>query len=294
MTLHTPGCPGTEYVLFTVGDYNRKITGKRFTYVRCGLCGLIRISEIPQQLGDYYKDNYHILPSPSKLPELSAKDRYRIDTVQRHGSGMRLLEIGPGYGLFAYQACQAGFLVDVIEVDPRCCAFLERQINVRVVCSGKPEEAIASMEKHDVIALWHVIEHLPDPWAVLAAATSNLENGGTLIIATPNPEAWQFRVMGSLWPHLDAPRHLYLLPMKLLKEKIESLGMACVYLNSSDKEARRWNRFGWQRILMNAFRNRLLQYAGFAAGYALSALLQPIEVKRSLGSSYTLVCRKHG
>ncbi|GIT65471.1 MAG: hypothetical protein Ct9H300mP23_10980 [Nitrospinota bacterium] len=43
-------------------------------------------------------------------------------------------------------------------------------------------------------------------------------------MAAPNPQAWQFHIMGKLWPHLDAPRHLYLLPAEVLTEYAKTLG----------------------------------------------------------------------
>ncbi len=293
-TRHTPDCNGAEEFLLSAKDYNRRTTAERFTYVRCKQCGLIRISEIPENLGAYYKEDYYEFPSLAKLADISAKDRYRIEIVQRYSSGMRLLEVGPAYGLFSYQAFQAGFQVEAIEMDARCCDFLKGQLSIQAYRSDEPEKIISEMSKHDVIALWHVIEHLPNPWSLLATAAANLDAGGILVLAAPNPDAWQFKIMGRLWPHLDSPRHLYLLPSGLIVRKMSSLGFDCVYQSTSDTEAQRWNRFGWQRLFMNMFESQGGQYLGYSAGYLISAILRTFEIRAMAGSSYTLVCRKRG
>ncbi len=292
MTRHTPNCPGQETPLFSVPDYNRRKSDEHFPYLCCGICGLIRLSAVPARLEDYYKEDYYSLPSAARLRALARRDRCRIKTVQHYTQGKRLLEIGPAFGTFAYQAKQAGFQVDTIEMDQRCCDYLERQIGVKAVRSSTPEIAIENTGKHDAIALWHVIEHLQDPWAMLDAAAANLDAGGVLFIATPNPEAWQFAIMGKYWPHLDAPRHLYLLPINLLTQKAAALGLERIYLTTTDSEAKRWNRFGWQRLLMNPLRNSCLRGAAFIGGFALSLVLSPFEYHGCRGSSYTVAYRK--
>ena len=63
-------------------------------------------------------------------------------------------------------------------------------------------------------------------------------------------------------------------------------------LDSNDADAKSWNRFGWQRLIMNRFGGPLGTALGMAAGGILSALFQPFESAALRGSSYTLVMRK--
>ena len=76
--------------------------------------------------------------------------------------------------------------------------------------------------------MWHVIEHLRRPWEVIERAAANLQDGGVLAIATPNPRALQFKLLRRRWAHLDAPRHLFLIPSRrarasLRRARAESL-----------------------------------------------------------------------
>ena len=291
-TQHTPGCTGTEKDSFRITDLNHRIATREFRYLHCHQCGLYRLEDVPENLGDYYPDEYYELPTLGQLAKVAAADPFKITTVQRFISRGRLLEIGPAYGTFAYQAKEAGFEVDVIEMDARCCDYLNRVVGVNAVCSSAPHVAMQGMRKHDVIALWHVIEHLPDPWVLLREAATNLAPGGILVIAAPNPDAWQFRVMGKAWPHLDAPRHLYLIPQSALTNYAGILGLTRLHCSTTDSDAKSWNRFGWQRLLMNAVRSKSLQWVAYILGYMFSIVVSPIESHELNGSAYTLVFRK--
>jgi len=291
-TRHTPGCRGREVPLFRARDRNQRVDVAEFLYLRCEICGLIRLAEPPEDLGRYYPNAYYEIPTFERLTVRAAKDTFRIDTVRRYSRPQRLLEIGAGWGTFAFQAKQAGYQVDAVEMDKRCCEFLDRSVGVRTVCSVLPHEAIATLGPHEVIALWHVIEHLADPWALLTAAAANLTPGGILVLATPNPDALQFRIMGADWPHVDAPRHLYLLPRHVLIGYVEPLGLVCVAASATNEDARAANRFGWQKLLMNRVEGRWLTEFVCKAGRGVAALFAPFETRDFNGSSYTLILRK--
>ena len=75
----------------------------------------------------------------------------------------RLVEIGPAVGAFLAVSQEAGYSVEAVEMDAACCSFLERELGVRTVRSDDPASALDAAGQFDVIALWQVLEHLPDP-----------------------------------------------------------------------------------------------------------------------------------
>jgi SAM-dependent methyltransferase len=291
-TAHTPGCPGHESIFITARDRNRRVSLKSFTYLHCDICGLVRLANPPGDLGEFYPNTYYDLPSRQRLAEIAKRDPFKIDLVRRFSSPGRLLEIGPAFGVFAFQAQQAGYDVSAIEMDARCCDYLTNELRIRATRSDEPQQAIETFEPQDVIALWHVIEHLPDPWGLLRAAAGKLRPGGIIVIATPNPLAWQFGLMRSLWPHVDAPRHLYLFASRTIIDFARPIGLSCIQMSTDDEDARSWNRFGWQRFLMNVCPERWTQRAAFVLGWALSAVMVPMDRRPEAGSAYTLVLRK--
>jgi hypothetical protein len=140
-----------------------------------------------------------------------------------------------------------------------------------------------------VIALWHVIEHLSDPWRMLETAAARLRPGGVLVLATPNPAALQFRLFGGRWTHVDAPRHLWLIPPRVLAARGEALGLAPRLQTTRDRGSLSQNRLGWQRSLVAAGLPRgVARRAGSFAG----ALAAPLESREGWGCAYTLVLQK--
>lgn len=291
-TIHTPGCLPDESEWLCSTDRNRRLSDTVFHYLKCQRCGLIRQAAVPPDLANYYPNEYYELPSSQRLAEIAAADPFKIDLVRRFKAQGRLLEIGAAYGVFAFQAKRAGFDVDVIEMDARCCDHLTTVVGVNAICSAEPHNVLPMLNAYDVIALWHVIEHIPDPWSVLNAAAYNLARNGILVIATPNPDAWQLAITRSEWPHLDAPRHLYLLPINVLTEHLAAAGLKCVHCTSADRDAKRWNRFGWQRLLMNRMPGKWTKRAGYVAGMVIGAAFAPFEARHRRGSAYTMVFQK--
>jgi 2-polyprenyl-3-methyl-5-hydroxy-6-metoxy-1,4-benzoquinol methylase len=288
-----PYCHAESSLYFQSKDYNLNITHKTFSHYRCSHCQLIFIEPTPVNLADYYPDSYHSIPeSAAYLDANSEPERYKIEIIQRFCREGTLLEIGPSYGSFTYLAKKAGFKVEAIEMDARCCQFLNGVVGVRAINSNDPVGALKQLQPFDVIALWHVIEHLVDPWATLDAIFANLKPGGIVVLAAPNPDAFQFRLMGRYWPHVDAPRHLALIPMKLLVEKLTGLGMKVELMTTCDLGSMGWNTFGWKFFFANLSSQVYFKKVLRQVGRLLSLLLSPIERMEGRGSAYTVVFRK--
>jgi 2-polyprenyl-3-methyl-5-hydroxy-6-metoxy-1,4-benzoquinol methylase len=203
-----------------------------------------------------------------------------------------LLEIGPAYGSFLYSAKQAGFEVEAIEMDSNCCKFISDTIGVKAIQSNDPAEALESTGSYNVITLWHVIEHLPNSWKTLQALSKKLRPGGILVIAAPNPKSFQFRVLGRFWPHVDAPRHLLLIPLSLLAEKMTAFDLKPLWSTTKDQGTLGWNAFGWVHFFNNITDRRYVKTILDIVGKFASILLGPLERMDSLGSAYTVVFKK--
>lgn len=293
MKISCPNCNAQSEPYFISKDYNQHVTNETFHHYRCPECELIFISPIPEDLGTYYPDTYHFVPdSVDYLEKASGHERYKMEIVQQFAKTGSLLEIGPSYGCFTYLAKKAGFRVDTIEMNARCCEFLHDVVGVHAIKSDDPVQALRQAGPYDVIALWHVIEHLPNAWATLESMCSRVKPGGYVVLAAPNPDAFQFRVMGRFWPHVDAPRHVMLIPMKLLVDKMEQLGMKAELITTRDEGSLGWNTFGWEFFFGNLSSQRHVRRALHHLGRLVARLLTPIERREGKGSAYTMVFKK--
>jgi 2-polyprenyl-3-methyl-5-hydroxy-6-metoxy-1,4-benzoquinol methylase len=287
-----PLCEGPTAKAFATRDRNRRVSDRLFTYLRCSWCATMLLADPPEDLAAYYAGDYFAFPSAQDIDRVPIEERGQLELISTFCPSGRLVEIGPGRGFFARAALTAGFDVEVIEQDERACRHLREVVGARVTETERSAAALADRRDLDVVVLWQVIEHLPDPGRLLEAAASALRSRGILAVATPQPVGLQARLLGGRWPHVDAPRHLHLIPPAALVDRARSAGFDLLRVFSDDADARRWSRFGWQRILMNAAGRRLTKAAGHWLGIAAARPLWELERQRVNAASYTAVLRR--
>lgn len=255
--MHTscPHCGGTTKKYFSAHDFNQRISELEFDYYRCKECGLIFLDPVPENIQDYYGQAYAAYQVENILKVVTNFDVSKVALVKQYAQGKKLLEIGPGNGSFAYQIKKEGFVVDAIEMDENCCKFLKETIQVHSVTnSNNIAEALSQTEGgYDVIVMWHVLEHLKNPWDVLHALPRALSKNGIVIIAVPNPEAVQFRLLKQYWKHVDAPRHVIFLPVDLLTKEMTKIGLGSVFVSTKDLASSEFNSYPWWLYSLNIF-----------------------------------------
>lgn len=285
-----PLCAGPATHAFTARDLNRAVSREPFDYWRCAVCETFFLSPVPGDLGRYYPEDYYTPPSRQGLEEAAHGERFKLDLLADHTPpGGRLVEVGPGTGAFARAALQAGFEVTAIEMDEHAGEYLRDVVGAESIISDAPQDVLPTLPPSRAIAMWHVIEHLPEPWEVLERAAENLEPGGVLAIAAPNPEALQFRLLRSRWAHLDAPRHLFLIPRRALDGRCRELGLRPAFTTTADPQGRYWNWFGWDYALRPSPRSRTPRLHSALPSLALARLMRPIETRGGNGCAYTSV-----
>jgi SAM-dependent methyltransferase len=88
-------------------------------------------------------------------------------------------------------------------------------------------EAIAAGSL-DLVTMFHVIEHVADPGAVLARVFGWLRPGGLLALETPNLASWDARLFGaSYWGGYHIPRHFHVFTPGSLERLATERGFAC-------------------------------------------------------------------
>lgn len=288
-----PLCGGPAAPYLRASDLNHRITTEPFAYRQCQRCGTIFLAAIPAELGRFYPSEYYAFPPDrATLAAAVGGERYKIDLVRRFVPGGRLLEIGPGTGGFAFLADDAGFDVDVLEMDERSARYLADVVGVRAINDVATPATIAPLGLYDVIALWHVIEHVPSPLALFDALADHVKPGGILLIAAPNPRALQFSVFGRRWVHLDAPRHLYLLPIDVLTARAAARGLEVELVTTDDPGGVAWNAFGWEHSTRHILPRGTPRRVGRALARVLGRIAGRAERRPLRGTAYTLVFRR--
>src|SRR5208337_4886157 len=71
------------------------------------------------------------------------------------------------------------------------------------------ERAIFPEKYFDLVTLWHVLEHMPEPLAALQQVYRLLKPGGRIVIEVPNLASVEAHWLGRHWYHLDVPFHFW-------------------------------------------------------------------------------------
>jgi 2-polyprenyl-3-methyl-5-hydroxy-6-metoxy-1,4-benzoquinol methylase len=290
------GICGAEAIAAVVAvDRNRRLSEERFAYYRCTSCRTLQLVPVPADLGRYYTAVYYAVPdSRDALVAAADAERYKLDLIRPLVPAGRLVEVGPAVGGFAALMQDSGYDTSAIEMDADCCRFLREVAGIPVQETDDPVWALSGGGPYDVIAMWHVIEHLPNPRQVLQAAAAALAPGGVIALAAPNPDAFQFRVFGRRWAHLDAPRHLFLVPLEKYADVCRGLGLEVVLATTRDEGTLHWNAFGWRETLAGFGRGRYVRGGMRVIGSVLTRAADPIERRGRQGTTYTLIARRPG
>jgi SAM-dependent methyltransferase len=213
-------CGGDKTVLlFRQTDRLYRTTSREFAVVRCAGCGLARLdpAPAPEELRRYYPESYWFAPGPGAAARL--EEAYRRVVLRDHvrfveralrdsGAHGPLLDVGAGGGLFLGIMRRRGFRVVGLDFSREAAAIAWRRQGAPSVCALL-ENAPLRAETFAGITMFHVLEHLPDPRAYLAAARRLLAPKGRLVVQVPNAASWQSRLLGRRWNGVDVPRHLF-------------------------------------------------------------------------------------
>ena len=107
--------------------------------------------------------------------------------------------------------------------------------------------------RFDLVIMFQVLEHLPDPVQRLARCRELLSEGGRIIVGVPNFASWQSRWTRQHWFHLDVPRHLVHLSPATLQAAAEQAGLRVESLSFRSFEH---DPYGWVQSTLNLCGNK--------------------------------------
>jgi len=156
----------------------------------------------------------------------------RVKLVQRWSRAGRLLDIGVGDGGFLKTARAAGFDGEGTELSDTGAAFARNEnLTIRM---GQFTEMDFGANRYDVITIWHVLEHVPDPGVTLQKIRALLNPGGFLFVAVPNEEHALLRHRLGMLPRAFEPLefggeiHLTHFQPDTLKKAVKNAGFEIV------------------------------------------------------------------
>jgi len=216
-------------VLFTRED---RYTGQDFQFVTCSQCGLIYLRSRPTQdeLAQYYPSDYeaYYLIDKSKTDSSQWHMRRALNLqlrfVEKHTPFKgKLLDVGCATGNFMKIAHDSGWQVQGIEPLEKAAKIAREHYHLDVIASTL-DAAPLEGESFDVITMWDVLEHLPNPKSTLYKCQEFLKPGGLLVFSIPNLKSFDRYLFGKNWIGWDAPRHFNLFTESTLDQLLEITG----------------------------------------------------------------------
>jgi 2-polyprenyl-3-methyl-5-hydroxy-6-metoxy-1,4-benzoquinol methylase len=214
------------------GVCERRDDGSEWPIYRCDDCshGFMNPQPTWDELQTYYDAAYDPYESEHALDgfdetvaEARRKGEFRHIEIR---PGLRILDVGCGGGAFLRVARELGAIVQGVEPSPHGVRTAKKA--GLPVFHGEIEdfaEAVGSDTKFDVITANHVVEHHPDPAAMVRTMASLLSDDGYLWFAVPNAGSWSARVLKEKWHSVDLPYHLMQFNEASMRETLKRAGL---------------------------------------------------------------------
>jgi len=202
-----------DKLFLTVIDYS--VSGEEFKLYQDESLDLLATSPQPNEadLPRYYESEDYISHTDGKrsifekayhfVKNIALKKKTDLIADLQPQKG-KLLDIGAGTGDFLSAAKAAGWKVTGTEPN-------EKARNIAVAKQVILAENTTNFAEHsfDMITMWHVLEHVPNPESQIRELKRLLKPEGTLIIAVPNFNSFDAKHYGKFWAAYDVPRHLW-------------------------------------------------------------------------------------
>lgn len=150
--------------------------------------------------GDYWDRTYgdgkidRVFDKIMSLPPEKSDNRARVAFVNAHGraklstasGALSLLDVGSGLAVFPAAMKDAGWAVSALDPDPRAAAHAESRAGATGIAADFMTAAVPGA--YDLVSFNKVLEHVPDPVAMLARSRSLLNEGGLCYVELPDAE----------------------------------------------------------------------------------------------------------
>ncbi|HWP84067.1 MAG TPA: class I SAM-dependent methyltransferase [Terriglobia bacterium] len=201
------------------------MTANQFRLYRCPACGVVFLHPLPtaEERAALYSVEYYGVERKKfagllehGIRALTAWKWKRLRPLLAPGD--RMLDIG----------CGRGTLVELARAGGVEAYGLERPFPGAPPTPHVLYRDLPDCEFPDghfqLVVLWHVLEHLENPRAILQEIHRILRAGGWLSLAVPHFGGAQARASGRHWFHLDLPRHFWHFEEPALETMLQKAG----------------------------------------------------------------------
>jgi 2-polyprenyl-3-methyl-5-hydroxy-6-metoxy-1,4-benzoquinol methylase len=191
-------------------------TGMLFQkHCKCKNCGLIffeytlnvtdlvKIYEEKYFGGKVYRDYIQEKPFRKKL----FLEKLNLIKTYMPPNG-KVLDVGCATGFFLEVMRELGYETYGVEVTEYASNYARNVLKLNVITGGLLSARYPD-DFFDIITMFDVLEHLPNPIETLTECSRIIKRGGILIIETLNTDSLIFKILKQNWPLFSPSYHLF-------------------------------------------------------------------------------------
>ncbi len=257
-----------------------------FPHVRCLDCQSVFVSPLPTPQvveATYLDPEYHgdIAQSEERMRE---EARARA-LVMRDRGCRRVLEIGCGAGFFVEALLELGIEAEGVDPGPQARRAAARGLPIHPIWLHE----LRPDHPYDGVAMFELLEHLPEPVDALSWSHRNTRPAATLALSTPSGSGVAARVLGRRFPMLCPPNHLEIFSRAGLHALLVRGGFEPFRWDSFSNLDQDTLRRGFQRFFLGSSKPASLVAQGLA-----STSLLPVRLldRVGLGTSYEVYAQR--
>ncbi len=165
--------------------------------IACRRCGFRHVTPLPDPatIDQLYTEDFYgslhadyIASQRANLPwwRLEFDAKYDLFEERLPADRRSLLDVGSGPGWFVQHGTGRGWRTVGVEPGRSAAAHTRDELGQQVINDFFTPEAVARLAPVDVVHLHNVLEHVPDPAALLDTAHGALAPGGLVSVTVPN------------------------------------------------------------------------------------------------------------
>lgn len=259
----------------------------KISLYRCGACKTVYLGKYNESYDDdlyAYYQKYQGRKKEELYNPLTRESYIKVlRLLSSHGGGVSILDVGCGNGDFVDAALDGGYKAEGIEL-AQPAVDIARGYGLPVTKLDFFSSEIQESSR-DVVTMFEVIEHLPDPVAFLRRAEVVVKPGGLIYITTPNFNSLDRRVLGSQWNAIHREHLSYFTPSTLLAAIRNNTTLELLHLETRNISEE----------LISDFKNRIKRLSYRNSGGLVidkSAHAKPIDLRIKIEKSLLLLLLK--
>lgn len=252
--------------------------------VKCKHCGLIYVNPriTPEKIIEGYSEG----TDEKFVSQAEGREKTftrSLKLIEKYVPLGKLLDIGTAGGSFLAAAKKRDWQVSGIEPNKWLCEWGKKNYGIDIK-QGTLEKNDFEPASFDLVTLWDVLEHVPDPSDTLTRINKLLKMNGTLVVNYPDIGSSVAKLMKRKWVFVLTV-HLFYFTPSTIKKILEKCGFEILVIKKH-----------WQTLQLGYLASRFEPYSKIVCKIATKTVqtlgLKDVQFPYWLGQTFVIARKK--